>query len=146
MTQKTKSILLIMLNQMRYPRLRESGGMSADLCPGASGSGELMTSADLPVGSGLDFVQQGTLPISLPSTFLVQSQLSVSGDAPDHVFDPDISNNVDADLNAVDVIFADGFEFKPGRVRNRLRSAPSPPQSRRSAITSTESPDGEHLP
>ncbi len=31
MTQKTKNILLIMLDQMRYPRLRESGGMSADL-------------------------------------------------------------------------------------------------------------------
>lgn len=80
------------------------------VCPEADGSGELSLTVDLPAGSGLDLVQDGSWPALLPNEVSVRVQATVSGVSPDQVLDPVPGNNTAVDLNAVDGIFADGFE------------------------------------
>jgi hypothetical protein len=84
--------------------------VGAAACPEASGSGELSLIVDLPAGSGLDLVQDGSWPAVLPNEVSVQVQATVSGASPDEVLDPVPGNNTAVDLNTVDGMFADGFE------------------------------------
>lgn len=83
-------------------------------CPEAGGSGELSMFANLPPGGGLDFIQEGALPTSLPAEVLATVQASVSGDDPDQVFDPALGNNSAVDGNGNDGVFGDGFEQPSG--------------------------------
>ena len=83
------------------------GGAS---CPALAGAGELSLLVDLPAGGGLDLLQAGQWPAQLPSSVLVQAQISVSAAEPNWVFDPALGNNSAADLNVVQRIFADGYE------------------------------------
>ena len=46
----------------------------------------------------------------LPPSVVVQAEVSVSTGIPDWVFDPDAGNNDASDVNAVEAVFADGFE------------------------------------
>lgn len=83
------------------------GGAS---CPALAGAGELSLLVDLPAGGGLDLLQVGQWPAQLPSSVLVQAQISVSAAEPNWVFDPAPGNNSTADLNVVQRIFANGYE------------------------------------
>jgi hypothetical protein len=84
--------------------------VGAAVCPAPSGSGEVAFSVNLPPGSGLDIIQDGTLPASLPISVVMQAQAIVSGDAPDEVFDPATGNNLATDINDADGLFQDGFD------------------------------------
>jgi hypothetical protein len=84
--------------------------VGAAVCPAPSGTGEVAFSVNLPPASGLDIIQDGTLPASLPISVVVQAQANVSDADPDEVFDPLAGNNLATDVNDADGLFRDGFD------------------------------------
>jgi hypothetical protein len=83
------------------------GGAS---CPQNSGVGEFAGMPSLPVGGGLNVLQIGIAPTSLPEGLTVQASISANDQAPHHALDPDQSNNLAIDFSQSARVFADGFE------------------------------------
>jgi len=93
---------------------------SAATCPGNSGSGSAPPEFDLAAGSRLDFLLGGTLPTMLPAEVVFDVAVRAANDAPNFVHDPQLSDNLASDRNAVPGIFSDGFEFQPAAAQLRL--------------------------
>ncbi len=84
--------------------------IGAASCPAFSGAGALDVVVDLPANSGLDFVQDGSVPQSLEGSLEVQVLVQGDIEAPNYVVDPVLNNNVSSDVNLSGGVFADGFE------------------------------------
>jgi flagellar motor switch/type III secretory pathway protein FliN len=81
------------------------------ICPAASGIGEISQIINVPVGGILNYMQNGQLRPSLPSTVIAVADISVDEESPNFGFDPVSSNNQAIDTNLVELIFfRNGFE------------------------------------
>jgi len=85
-------------------------GVNLAVCPENTGTGDIMWTVDLPVAAGLD------LDIQMPTDDPPPAELELLAAAmpdpadPNHVYDPDESQNLVLEVTAVDLLFRDSFD------------------------------------
>lgn len=85
-------------------------GVNLAVCPENSGTGDIIWTVDLPVAAGLDLDIQMPTTDPPPAELVLLAAATPDSSFPNHVHDPDESQNLVLEITPIDLLFRDSFD------------------------------------